>query len=210
MEFRNEIAATGALNYFGYSIRKNVGESYRRGIELDWLWQLNKYVALMNTSSFSTNRIRSYTQELPVYDSAGENTYTTEAVTIQNAIPVLTPAVTLNQGIRLSPFSWLSLEAIGKYMSKMYLDNTNNEELTTPAFFFADLRLALKLNGLIKTGDHTLSFQLNNFTNANYYTAGTPNHFFAQDGSGGLTRMAYPAYYPAATRNFFVTLNMKF
>ncbi len=165
---------------------------------------------LMNTSAFSMNRIKSYTQDLVIRDSSGANTYTTESLTTKNAVPVLTPAITVNQGIRLTPLSWLSLDVIGKYVSKMYLDNTNNETLTTPSFFFADLRLSLKLNQLIKTGDHSLSFQLNNFTNAKYYNSGTPNHFFSQDGAGALTRVAYPSYYPAATRNFFVTLNMKF
>jgi iron complex outermembrane recepter protein len=210
MEFRNEIAATGALNFFGYPVRKNVGQSYRRGIELDWVWQINKTIALMNASAFSINRIKSYTQNLTIYDSTGASTYTTQELVVPNAIPVLTPAVTVNQGIRLTPLSWISLEMIGKYVSKMYLDNTNNETLTTPAFFFADLRLALKLNSIFKTGDHTLNFQLNNFTNAKYYNLGTPNHSYSQDGAGVLTRVAYPSYYPAATRNFFVTLNMKF
>ena len=210
MEFRNEIAATGALNYFGYSIRKNVPQSYRRGLELDWMWQINRMFALMNTSAFSINRIRSYTQDLAIYDSTGANTYATASVTTKNAIPVLTPSVIVNQGVRFTPLSWLSIDVIGKYVSKTYLDNTNNEALTTPAFFFADLRLALKLNSFIKTGDHSLSFQLNNFTNTKYYNSGTPNHFFTQDGTGALTNVAYPAYFPAATRNFFVTLNMKF
>ncbi|HVD97864.1 MAG TPA: TonB-dependent receptor [Cytophagaceae bacterium] len=210
MEFRNEIAATGALNYFGYSIRKNVPRSYRRGLELDWTWQVHRMIALMNTSAFTVNRIKSYTQDLPVYDSTGANTYTTESVTTKNAIPVLTPAVTVNQGIRFTPLSWLSLDVIGKYVSKMYLDNTNNAALTTPAYFFADLRLALKLNKFIKTGEHSLSFQLNNFTNTKYYNSGTPNNYMMQSGGGTLSQVAYPSYYPAATRNFFVTLNMKF
>jgi iron complex outermembrane receptor protein len=210
MEFRNEIAATGALNAFGYPIRKNVPESFRRGIELDWTWQINRFVALLHTSAFSYNRIKSYTQELPVYDSFGQDTYTTEPLTITNAVPVLTPSVIVNQGIRLTPLSWISLDVIGKYMSKMYLDNTNTEDLTTPAFFFADLRLTLKLNPILKTGDHTFSFQLNNFTNAKYYTSGTPNHYFIQNGGGSLSRYTHPAYFPAATTNFFATLTMKF
>jgi iron complex outermembrane receptor protein len=210
MEFRNEIAATGALNYFGYSIRKNVPQSFRRGIEFDWMWQINKVFAVMNTSAFSYNRIKTYTQELAIYDSTGANTYTTESAVHKNVIPVLTPSVTVNQGIRLTPLSWLSLDIIGKYVSKMYLDNTNSEDLTTPAFVFADLRLGIKLNSIIKTGDHSLSFQLNNFTNSKYYNSGTPNQFLSESGNGMLTRVAYPSYYPAATRNFFVTLNMKF
>jgi iron complex outermembrane receptor protein len=210
MEFRNEIAATGALNYFGYSIRKNVPQSFRRGIEFDWMWQVNRFFAVMNTSAFSYNKIKTYTEDLPINDSTGANTNTTKSEVLHNVTPVLTPSVTINQGIRLTPLSWLSLDIIGKYVSKMYLDNTNSEDLTTPAFFFADLRLGIKLNSIIKTGDHSLSFQLNNFTNAKYYNSGTPNLFLNQAGNGTLTRVAYPSYYPAATRNFFITLNMKF
>ncbi|HWZ23259.1 MAG TPA: TonB-dependent receptor [Cytophagaceae bacterium] len=210
MEFRNEIAATGALNYFGYAIRKNVPQSFRRGIEFDWMWQINKFFAVTNTSAFSYNRIKTYTADFEIYDSNGADTYTTKTVITKNAIPILTPSVTLNQGIRLTPLSWLSLDVIGKYVSRMYLDNTNNKTLSTPSFFFADLRLGIKLNSLFKGGDHSLSFQLNNFTNTKYYNSGTPNNFFNQSGSGALTRVVYPSYYPAATRNFFLTLNMKF
>ena len=209
MEFRNEIAATGALNYFGYSIRKNVPKSFRRGIEFDWTWQINKVFAVMNTSNISYNRIKTYTQDTPIYDSTGTEVGT-KPETIKNAVPVLTPALTLNQGFRFTPLSWLSLDVIGKYVSRMYLDNTNSKDLSTPAFFFADLRMVLKLNSLFKVGDHNLSFQLNNFTNTKYYNSGTPNNFFNQNANGSLTRVIYPSYYPAATRNFFVTLNMKF
>ena len=35
MEFRDEIAPIGALSYIGTPLRKNVGASYRRGVEAD-------------------------------------------------------------------------------------------------------------------------------------------------------------------------------
>lgn len=209
MEFRNEIAATGALNLFGYSIRKNVDQSFRRGLELDWTWQLHKNWALINSSVFSYNKIKTYTQNFVIYDSTGVDTYTRNELTFNNVTPVLTPSVMINQGLRFNPLSWLSLEVIGKYVGKMYLDNSETDNLSIPATAFADLRIGLKLNQWIRSGDHTLSLQLNNITNTLYYNGGTPNHFYTQYTSG-LDRTTFPSYFPAATRNFFLTLNMKF
>ena len=209
MEFRNEIAATGAINFIGYSIRQNVPQSFRRGLELDWTWQISKTFALTNSSAFSWNKIKTYVQGTSIYDSSGANTYTVHTDTFNNVSPVLTPNIIINQGLKFTPVSWLNIEVIGKYVSKMYLDNTNNETLTTPDFIFADARISIKLDKIFKVGEHTLSFQLNNFTNTKYSSSGTPNNFYTQT-NGGLVQTVYPSYYPAATRNYFVTLSMKF
>ena len=211
MEFRNEIAATGELNIFGYSYRKNVGYSFRRGIEISAQWRFLPQFTLTNNSTFSHNRIKEFTKNHPVYDATFTNTYTTTPVTYYDVNPVLTPSAIVNQGIRYEPVQWFSIELSGRYVSKAYLDNTNNEQLTTPEYVVGDMRAALKLGQWIKLGDHTLSFQLNNFTNTLYSPAGTPSNIFVQDASGNTTQQVVsPAYFPAATRNFFVTLSMRF
>ena len=42
MQFRDEIARTGATTPLGYDIRANVGRSYRRGVEVDALFALTR------------------------------------------------------------------------------------------------------------------------------------------------------------------------
>lgn len=210
MEFKNEIAATGKLNSVGYAIRENVDKSFRRGIELDWTWNVHRFISLMHASSFSYNRIANYTQNLPVFDSLGTPLYTTAPLSVKNTAPVMTPAVMLNQGIRVEPLNWISLEVTGKYVSKMYLDNTQNEALTTPAYFFADARASVKLNKLFKRGDYRLTLNWNNFTNTNFYPNGTALNYYTQFSDGSLSQAVSPAYYPAAPSNFFLTLDMKF
>ncbi len=61
MDFRNEIAPIGALSYIGNPLRKNVGASYRRGVELDATYHGFGRLILSGNLTASTNRIRSYT-----------------------------------------------------------------------------------------------------------------------------------------------------
>jgi iron complex outermembrane receptor protein len=208
MEFRNEIAATGALNSFGYAIRSNVKQSFRRGAELSFLWNISPVVALYNQSAFSINRIKEVLINVPIVDSNFVNTYTTQAVSYQNVNPVLTPQSIVNQGIIIKPISWLSFDVSGRYVGKMYLDNSNNENLTTPAFFVADARASIQLRQWIKFVDASLSLQANNFTNTLYSPAGTPYNVFVNAGESN-TIFTSPSFFPAATRNFFVSLNVK-
>jgi iron complex outermembrane receptor protein len=212
MEFRNEIAATGQLNIFGYGYRKNVASSFRRGLELSAQWRFLPMLTLITNSTFSYNRIKEYTQSFPVYDAAGNNTYTTtDPITYKNVNPVLSPACVANLGLRFEPLSWVNVELMGRYVSKSYLDNTNNEQLTVPEYVVGDLRATLKLSQWIKIKDLGITFQCNNITNTLYSPAGTPSNVYMQDVNGNpMQHVVSPAYFPAATRNFFVTLSAKF
>lgn len=208
MEFRNEIAATGQLNIFGYSYRKNVATSFRRGIEISSVWQFVSGWSLVNNSAFSFNKISEFTQTFAV-DSAGTQLQA-EARSFKNVSPILTPNVVVNQGLRYELSNWLYAQIMGRYVSKSYLDNTNNENLTTPDYLFADLNVTMNLKKWITIGDYSLSFQLNNITNTLYSPAGTASNTLSKDANGLYSNTARASYFPAATRNFFVTLNIKF
>src|SRR5262249_882627 len=60
MDFRNEITPIGALSYIGTPLRKNVGASYRRGVEADVSYRPTTALTLSANASTSTNRIREY------------------------------------------------------------------------------------------------------------------------------------------------------
>src|SRR5207237_4117712 len=62
MEFRHEIAATGELSDIGLPLRRNVDRSYRRGVELDGMWQVAPNLRLRNSTNFSRNRIHEWLQ----------------------------------------------------------------------------------------------------------------------------------------------------
>ena len=217
MEFNNEIMATGELNAYGASIRKNVtGGSYRRGLEITASYKVLPFLTLINNSAFSINRIKRFDQTYTVFDETDQQLFNTDGspvtktVTYTNVSPLLTPQVILNQGIRFDLTKWFNFDITGRYVGKAYLENTNNEEATIPAYFIADFRAALNLSKWIKAGNPVLSFNLNNFTNTSYAPSGAARAKIVRDGTGNDTVVSSPGYYPAARINFFVTLNLKF
>jgi iron complex outermembrane receptor protein len=211
MQFKNEIVQTGQLNAFGLPLRTNAASSFRRGVEIDLTYKISKSFSLINATSLSYNRIKEFNQKYGLYDNTG--TYIADTViTYKNVSPVYTPSLILNQGVRYNYGDVLTVEIIGKYMAKTFLDNSNAESLILPAFGFIDARATLKFNRWIKSGDYALSVQVNNITNQLYAHTGSVNIYgysLTQNG-GTYTNTTAPSYFAAATRNVMVTLSAKF
>ncbi len=153
MQYRNQLVLTGAVNDVGTPLRKNVENSYRRGIEIDGRYTLlnNKWtckkcgwqnslgnIVLIGNVALSKNEIRN----APVswFDYA---TYTSWD-TVLNAVPLAySPNVVASAG-----FNWFSKSGNTgitwrtKYVSKQYLDNTGSDSRSLPAFSFSELTLS--------------------------------------------------------------------
>jgi iron complex outermembrane receptor protein len=212
MEFKNEIVLTGELNGFGYPLRKNAESSFRRGIEIEFDWKINKYFSLFNASNFSYNRIKTMKQQYAIYDASG-NYVSDSIVLLSNTQPLYSPSVMINQGIRVTPMNWMYLEVIGKYMGSSFLDNANTKETELPSFFFVDARLNTKLPIKSSKAEYNISIQANNLLNQLYAHTGNVSVYgysFTQNGTGGVNNTTAASYLPAATRNFMVTLSAKF
>ena len=59
-------------------------------------------------------------------------------VDLHDVHPLLTPSVILNPAIEYTFSPQLNIGAVGRYVSKSYLDNTDNDELVAPSFFVVD------------------------------------------------------------------------
>jgi iron complex outermembrane receptor protein len=198
MELRNEIAATGELSDIGLALRRNVDRSYRRGIELDATWQASPALRLRTTASLSRSRIRTWTQFYDVYDDAG-NYVSSRPITFHDVAPLLTPAAILNQSIDYSA-GRLTLGGAARWVAKSYLDNTDSEALTTPSFFTLDASAAYDLSHNLR-----LALQVNNLlNNRRVWASGYSYQYFSGDTLAGI-----PYYYPQATRNAVVMLDVK-
>ncbi|MFZ2493562.1 MAG: TonB-dependent receptor, partial [Thermoanaerobaculia bacterium] len=200
MEFRNEIAATGEQSEIGLTLRRNVDDSYRRGIELDVAYQALESLRLRARANLSNNQIDSWTQFYEVYDENWEWAGT-RPVTYGGVEPLLTPAVILNAGFDYTPLPKLTLGAVGRYVGRSYLDNTNNEDLVTPAYFVADANISYAVSDWAR-----ISLQVNNvFDNDEINSSGYDWIYFQGEQLAGT---AY--YYPQATRNATVLLDLRF
>jgi iron complex outermembrane receptor protein len=127
MDFRNDIARIGAPTPSGAVLRRNVGASYRRGVELDATWRAHRRLVVGGNLAWSTNRIRQFT------DSSGG-----APVVYHDVEPMLTPQLLATHRIEVLPADRLSLSMEGRYQSQAHLDNTGSADRVLPAFHVVD------------------------------------------------------------------------
>lgn len=209
MQFQNEIMQTGAINAYGASVKNNIeGGSHRRGIEFSLQYQIDKHVTLLNNSAFSHNKIYSYKQTFDI-DSSGVN-LGKKTIEFRNVNPLLSPNVVINQGVRIAPLSWINAEVWGRYVGKMYLENTNSAGSELSSYFLVDAKLNLNLSEFVKISNLNLSILCNNVTNTLYSPAGLSTATLSRDLNGNDKVTSTSSFFPAATRNFMISLNAKF
>jgi iron complex outermembrane receptor protein len=163
MEFRDEIAAIGALSLTGSPLRKNVDRSYRRGIEFDGAWTPVSAVTATANLTLMTSRIASYR------DDAANLTY-------HDVEPLQTPPVIANESVEWRLTRQVSIIGNGRFVDRAQLANDGNRRLVTPAFWMFDGTVAWQ------TGRTELRLQLYNIFDANAfaggYTDGTARFFY--------------------------------
>jgi iron complex outermembrane receptor protein len=152
MRFRNEILPIGELSYIGTPLRKNVPESYRRGVELDLELRISSKLAASANATLMTSRIQSYTDR--------------DGAEYSNVPALLTPAFQTTQRLTWEPTSRLQLIAEGRYVGESQLTNTNDPDLVLPATYVVDARASWTM------GRHSLSLYGSNLGNSRGYSTG--------------------------------------
>ncbi|HXI14174.1 MAG TPA: TonB-dependent receptor plug domain-containing protein [Thermoanaerobaculia bacterium] len=210
MEFRNEIAATGELSEIGLLLRRNVGRSYRRGIELDVLYRATPRVSVRAALNASRNRIKEWSQFYDVYDAGGAVIDTT-AVQYRNVSPLLTPELIVNGGVDIQLLPPLQLSASVRLVSESFLDNTGNKDFVTPSYGSLDLGATLLLERWVGPSAPRLRVRANNvLDNDRVFPSGYSFLYLAEDAAGSRSVEGIRYYYPLATRNATVTLDFRF
>ncbi len=183
MQFENEIAPIGEAIPAGFvQLRKNMPSSYRRGIEVDWEYRPLAKISFSGDVTYMQSQIDEYAPE------GADQVYT-------DVKPIISPEWIANASLEYRPISWLSLAVSPRYVSKSYLEPTNQEDLVLPAFFLLDTRATFSF------GKHSLGLQLNNLLDAQYYSYGRPVAYNGQ---------LVPGYFVQAPRNFYAILRLKF
>ncbi|HWW60951.1 MAG TPA: TonB-dependent receptor, partial [Thermoanaerobaculia bacterium] len=204
MELRNEIASTGELSDIGLLLRRNVDRSYRRGVELDAEWRATPSLRLRTIANVSRNRIGTWTQFYDVYDVDG-NFIDSKPARFHDVEPLLTPSVIVNQAVDYTPSPRVAIGGVARWVSRSFLDNTNDDAFIAPSFFTLDANVSVAVTKWAR-----VALQVNNvLNNDRVYPSGYSYQFLTRDAAGDTPGgIAY--YYPQATRNAMVTLKVGF
>jgi outer membrane receptor protein involved in Fe transport len=187
MQFRDEIAAIGAINEIGYLLRKNVDRSVRRGAEADLTWRVAPRWTVVATASVTDAKIHEYRD-----DASGQ--------LFHDVTPLGTPKFVSGHGIRGELTSWLSMDFDGRYTSRMMTTNTNDARFAVPASWYADA------GATVRVARQAVLVQVRNLFDRRVYTGGYPG---AAVNSTDPTAME-PYYYTLAPRNLTIGARLAF
>lgn len=199
MDYKDQLVLTGKINDVGAYTRTNIPKSYRAGIELQGNLIFNKWMNISSNLTFSKNKVKDFEEYIDDYDNGGQkiNKYNTTSIAYS---PDIIGAITIN--FQASKKWEIGLPA--KYVSKQYLDNTQNVNRLLEAFFVQDLRVSYSVKGK-NIKEVNIIGQLNNVFDKKY----EPNGYtYSYIYGGDLITENY--YFPMAGINFLVGLNIKF
>jgi iron complex outermembrane receptor protein len=198
MKYKDQLVLTGKINDVGAYTRTNIPDSYRAGIELQGGLQPVKWLKANANFTVSKNKIEHFTEYIDDYDNGGQklNNYSSTDIALS---PNIVGAATLS----FLPLKNSELSLLGKYVSKQYLDNTQNENRKLNSYYVQDARASYTFHkGVLK--EAIIIFQVNNIFNKKYEPNGyTYNYIYG----GELSVNNY--YFPMAGTNFMIALNLK-
>src|SRR5690606_28047534 len=186
MFYKDQLIKTGEINDVGASIRENVPDSYRIGVELDGAWQLSKQFRWKATAGISENKIKNYTEYLTVMDE--DWTELDEPQVVQHY-----PSTTIS----FSPSVILSNEFAYAPIPSL--------EFSLAPFFVNNLRLRYNFS-LLGLENIDANLAVNNIFNEKYESHGYTYGGITPTG----TRLYGNAYFPQAETNFLLGLNIRF
>ena len=198
MLYEDQLVVTGQINDVGGVVRQNVPKSSRLGIELEGGVSITSNLSWAANATFSKNKIENYTEFIDDYDNGGQierNFCDTDIA--------LSPSIIANSILGFSD-NGLTTELTTKYVSKQYLDNTQNDARSIDPYLVNDLRISYAFTNLSFAKGITANLMINNLLDEKYETNGyTFGYVF-----GGEQRFNY--YYPQAGRNFLLQVKWEF
>jgi iron complex outermembrane receptor protein len=200
MRYKDQLVLTGELNDVGAPLRANVGDSYRLGLEIDAVVQLDDRLRWQPNIALSSNKnIDFFFERDEVLRNLG------------NTSIAYSPELVLGNRLTYEPMPSLQASLLTKYVGKQYMGNIDSEVSVLDAYSHTDLNIQYKL--IIDSWVDSIVFSalINNIFDAKYESNG---YFFTFDDDfsnpGTVTTIEGAGYYPQAGINFLLGAKVHF
>ena len=139
MNYRNQFVQTGAQSDIGEPLTTNIKRSERLGLELTAGWDITPWLSVEGNAALSRNNILDFDEVVEDWDNG------TATFHYDNSTLAFSPSAILNGFI---DFHWRGIKATWhtNYVSRQYLDNTENSDRSLPAFSTSNLALQYTLS----------------------------------------------------------------
>jgi iron complex outermembrane recepter protein len=217
MWYKNQLVLNGKINDVGAYTRINVPNSYRTGVEIEAISQLNSKFSFNANISLSRNKVIKFTNYTDNWDTGNQ-----EVKDFDNTDLSFSPRISWYLSTNYEVFNIkkqkLSTSITYKYVDSQYLDNTQNSDLSLPAYGTSDVKLVYNLKKFW-TKETNFIFSVNNIFNKKYSSNAWTYRFISEgydprqddayarkgtDNSYNLT-----GFFPQAGTNWLMTLSIK-
>ncbi|MCR5036435.1 MAG: TonB-dependent receptor [Bacteroidales bacterium] len=204
MDYNNQFVQTGEVSDIGEALTTNIKKSYRMGIEMQAGVNATRWLTLEANAALSQNKIKDFDEVVEDWDNG------TQTIHYDNSTLAFSPSTILNGFI---VFHHKGIEAIWhtNFVSRMYLDNTENKDRSLPAYSVSDITLGYtyKPQKFVKEAIFRLNF--GNIFNKRYAASGwVYSAIYESAGHGNDNRYYQIGFMPMAGFNVMANLTLKF
>ena len=205
MDYKNQLVLTGQYSETGAYLTKNVGKSYRMGIELTGTYRPTEWFSWNAAITIARSRILDYTDWVTTYDADTYAELDQTEIHFGNVQTAFSPTVTFANTFTFR-YAGFHADIQTTAVSKQYLDNTMSEEAVLKPYTVTNLTLQYTLPVLQRWCSISLIGQVNNLFNTAYESNGGNWMCVYTDGS----RYYSPWYYAQAGTNVHAGIAVTF
>ena len=204
MDYNNQFVQTGAVSDIGEALTTNIKKSYRMGIELQAGVNATKWLTIEANAALSQNKIKDFDEVVEDWDNG------TTTIHYDNSTLAFSPSAILNGFVT---FHHKGFEATWhtNYVSRMYLDNTENKDRSLPGYSTSNVSLGYTYKPHRFVKEAALKVHFNNIFNKRYAASGwVYSAIYESGGHPNDNRYYQIGFIPMAGFNVMANLTLKF
>lgn len=194
MAYKNQLVLTGALNDVGAPLRKNIGDSFRLGLEIDANFSFSDKVQWSPNIAISTNKNRDF-----VFQRDGQLSR------LGNTNIAFSPNVVAGSMLTYMPVKKLQVGLLSKYVGEQYMGNIDAVSSKLKGYSQSDLNVTYSISKIGFAKSIVFSALINNIFNTDIVSNG---YFFTYDDDFSdpnvITTIEGAGYYPQAGTNYLL------
>lgn len=208
MDYNNQFVQTGAQSDIGENLTTNIKDSYRMGAELEAGWSPLSWLTVEGNAALSRNIIKDFDEMASVdWESSFRKIH------YNHSTLAFSPSAILNGMLTLH---YKGLEAIWhtNFVSRQYLDNTENRTRSLPCYSQTNINLSYTLHPsrlIAGMREAVFGLNLNNIFNRHYAASGwVYSSILDHDGHPNENRYTQIGFIPMAGFNMMGSVTLKF
>jgi iron complex outermembrane receptor protein len=204
MNYTDQFVQTGAQSDIGEALTTNIKDSYRMGVELTAGVDLTPWLSIEGNAALSQNKIKDFDEVVEDWDNGSQNIH------YDNSTLAFSPSTILNGFVNFHLKGWTATWHTG-YVSRMYLDNTENKDRSLPGYSVSNFNLNYSLPVKKFLKEIVFGANINNIFNQHFAQSGwVYSAIYSSGGHPNDNRYYQIGYVPSAGITAMGSITLRF